>query len=486
MTQFLSKKTLSLIICGLFASSLSYAQVTYPKMFLWGVAFSAHQTEGLTGGGENGDWYTFEHPSSGKSPITNGDTADVAVDHWNRFDEDFGFAQQMGVNSLRTSLAWEKIEPARGVFSTEAIQHYRLVLQSMREHGIRPMIALHHYTNPRWFMDRGGWLNEDSPRLFLEYATYVVQNLGDLCDLWITFNEPVVYVQMAYLGANIPPQMSSLDSAYEAAFEIARAHRMVTAMIHEKQGLSADARGPDGELRGVSIANAFALFDPYNPRVNRDLQAASALTDLNNWDFVQGIFSDRLKFEIPAEVPGSKNFERRFPVDDLPLESIGQPMMDWIGVNYYMRWLIKYDAASSLRADWITPPGPLSDNGWSIYPRGLEKVLRQTAAKFPGVPLVVTENGLADANDSKRSQFIRDHLASLDHALLGDRGLSGTAGPKPLDVRGYFHWSLMDNFEWLSGYSYRFGLVEIQYDHGLKRVPRPSATVYRQEIQKRR
>ena len=200
--------------------------------------------------------------------------------------------------------------------------------------------------------------------------------------------------------------------------------------------------------------------------------------DLNNWDFVRAILSDRMKFDIPSEVPNSHSFEREYPKDDLPASATG-PSIDWLGVNYYMRWLMEYKADYQARADWHTPDGPRTDNGWIIYPEGLERILRQTADHFPGIPLVVSENGLSDWNDSKRPQFIRDHLASLDGAIQGS-----DQGPA-LDVRGYYHWSLVDNFEWQSGFQYRFGLIEIQFDQGQKRVPRGSATVYHDEIVKR-
>jgi beta-glucosidase len=401
----------SLLLLGQFmteAHASAKARPHYPAQFLWGAALSAHQTEGEFGGGQNSDWYNFERGKNqdNKPNIENGDTAEIAADFWHRYGEDFDIAKNMGLNSIRTSVAWEKIEPAPGVFSTEAIQHYRQIFSSMRDHGIRPVIALHHFVNPQWFMDRGGWLSADSPRLFLEYATFVVAQLGDLCDLWMTFNEPVVFISMSYLQKLTPPMTGTLDAAYESAFQIARAHRMVAAMIHEKQGLSPNGRGPNGELRGVSLANAFALYDPNDPSNPNDQRVAQVMADLNNWDFVHGLLSDRLKFDIPSEVPGAKSFEREFPKDDLPAYATA-PSLDWLGVNYYMRWLMQYQPTYQVRAQWITPDGPLTDNGWSIYPEGLEKVLRQTAQQFPGMPLVVSENGLSDAKDDKRPAFIR-------------------------------------------------------------------------------
>jgi len=461
------------LLAGLLCSNfiglgVADAAPRYPDNFLWGVAFSAHQTEGSTGGGEAGDWWLYEHPAPGKaSPIANGDTADLAVDHWNRYPEDIRIAKSLGVNTVRTSIAWEKLEPAPGVFSTEAIAHYRQVLQTMRAQGLRPMIALHHFTHPQWFHDRGGWLSADSPAVFARYAKRVVSELGDLCELWITFNEPMVLVTMGYLKGEIPPLQASLDSAYEAAYQIARAHRMAAAAIH-------DAQGPGG----IGLANSFQLYDPFDPGNPMDVRAADTLADLNNWAFVRGVLAQEMEFTIPEEVPSSHSFRREYPATDLLPWQV-HPSLDWVGVNYYARYLIRYEPTSPLRASWITPEGPVSDNGWAIYPAGLERILRQTAERFP-LPLMVSENGLSDSSDSKRPGFIHEHLAAMDHAVFGSE-----QGPA-LDVRGYYHWSLMDNFEWLSGYQYRFGLVEIDYRDGLKRVPRPSARIYADEIARRR
>lgn len=179
---------------------------SYAPDFIWGAAFSAHQTEGVTGGGENGDWYQFEHPTATNSPIANGDTADVADDEWNRYEEDIVNAKKLGLTSLRTSIAWEKVEPTHGVFSTAAADHYHQVFAKMKELGIRPLVCLYHFTEPTWFNSAGGWTSANSPTYFLEYAKFIVSNLSDVVDFWITFNEPMITVQMGYLKGEVPPR----------------------------------------------------------------------------------------------------------------------------------------------------------------------------------------------------------------------------------------------------------------------------------------
>jgi beta-glucosidase len=444
------------------------APPAYPSDFLWGAACSAHQTEGVDGGGEGGDWYRFEHETrNGKPTILGGDTADRATDFWNRHAEDFREASAIGLGTLRTSIAWEKVSPAPGVFRAEVLDHYHSILDAMRASGLRPMIALHHFTHPTWFHERGGWTSSEAPDLFLEYATAVVDHLGDRCDLWITFNEPMILVELGYLRGIFPPLCSSLADAYEAAYQLARAHRRVAAMIHAKQGTSPGARGPGGELRGVGLAQAVAIRDPFDPDSPEDREAAETLADLASWDFVRGITGERLRFTIPAEVPGAWSFDRAFPAGE-------PPALDWLGVNYYARFLVRHSPGAAIPVEVLTPPGDRGDNGWAIAPEGLGRVLAAGAARFPGVPLVVTENGLADARDDRRPAFLRAHLASLDRVVSS------------LDVRGYYHWSLTDNFEWLDGYRMRFGLVEIRYDQELARVPRPSAQLYADLIRERR
>src|SRR4051812_23053792 len=163
-----------------FLLSLSQAHAAYPDGFVWGAALSAHQAEGKSGGAENGDWYQFEHSSvDGRSPIAGGDTADIAVDHWNRYAEDFRLASEIGLKSVRISLAWEKIEPEPGVFDESVLSHYREVLRSMHAQGIQPVVALHHFTHPLWFHAQGGWNMESSPQTFLAYANHVLERLGD-------------------------------------------------------------------------------------------------------------------------------------------------------------------------------------------------------------------------------------------------------------------------------------------------------------------
>jgi beta-glucosidase len=453
---------------ALVASHASAAE--YPKGFVWGAALSAHQTEGATGGAENGDWWQFEHSqTNGRSPIANGDTTEVAVDHWHRYAEDFELAKGIGLSSVRISLAWEKIEPKKGEFNEEVLDHYRDVLTAMRARGIQPVVALHHFTHPLWFHEAGGWPAPGSPALFLEYADHVVSRLGDLCDTWITFNEPMVQVFLGYIQGTYPPNHHSIKEGIDVAVNLARAHRLVTAMIHEKQPNAST----QGGIHGVGLVNSLQLYEP--ARVWNPIERLSVrvIETASNWAFPALAISGEIPFSdraLMALVGGP--FTLKFPKD----EAKGNPVADWFGVNYYTRYFIKSRFPIGFQV--LDTKDPASDNGWGVYPEGLEKIVRETAKRVH-LPLVVSENGVADGADRLRPQMIHETLSYLDHLVLG------TKDEAPLDVRGYFHWSLTDNFEWLSGYKYRFGLVEILYNDDLRRKPRESSRVYSAEIQSR-
>lgn len=464
-----------LAIVVLASTQFCFADKTkYPTEFLWGVAFSAHQTEGsIEGGGDNSDWYEFELGSkNGKPNIKHAHNTAIAVDHWNRFEEDFDLAKNLGAETLRTSIAWDKIEPKPGEFNKDVIEHYKKVLNALKKRGIKPMLAFHHFVHPKWFHEIGGWTNDESPKWFLRYVDYVVRELGDLCDLWITFNEPVLQVAFGYMIGITPPLLYNPWKAFDAAWNIARAHRMAAYRIHQLQGPSPNGRGSDGKLRGVGIAQSTQIFEPADPKNPDDVKVVSEIEELVNWSFLRSIEEGHLRMQFPKSLVSSLlgGINRPLPQDDIPM---GETFQDWIGINYYSRYVIKKSSWSPIGLVWVTPQINLGDNGWQIYPTGLEKLLVK-ASEFKK-PLVVSENGLADAIDSRRPKFIRDHLKHLDHAI-----------EKGIDVRGYYFWSLLDNFEWLDGYEKRFGLVEIKYGDNLERVPRPSFNVYKNEISERR
>lgn len=466
-----------LLFASLSVASLliqSPLQAGYPDHFVWGAGLSAHQSEGYSLGHDQSDWWRLEHSLPGaKSPLPGQANADLANGFWQNYEQDLDAARAIGLNTLRTSVAWEKIEPSPGAFSRQAIQHYRKIFLAMRERGLQPMVALHHFTHPLWFQERGGWISPDSPRLFLRYASFVVEELKDVCDLWITFEEPMTLVRRGYLEGTFPPHLTSAETAFEAAFQLARAHRLAVSMIRDIQGTSPGAKDPEGRLRGVGLTQLLDVFTPADPVSPEDQKATRAHEEFVNWAFIEGLTRGVIELRVPATIGGPKAFRRPLPEQDLPPWDVGPPL-DWLGVNYFTRHRVSHD--SKRRGNSGRARQSVTDQGWEIYPDGLEKVLRESSRRF-AVPLVVTQNGLADARDHQRSKFIREHLQSLDWAVLG-----GSRG-SPLDVRGYYHWSLLDQFEWLSGYEAQYGLIEVDRSNSdLRRQPRASADTYRAGI----
>ena len=356
------------------------AMKKFPKGFLWGSATSAYQVEG---GNKNSDWESWQV------------RAGRAVDHYNRYEEDFDIAASLNQNAHRLSIEWARIEPEKGKFNEQEIDHYRQVLQILRGRGITPLVTLHHFTNPTWVAQRGGWENVDTVGHFASYVRYLVTQLSDLCDFWVTINEPAVYLSQSYLLGQWPPQKRDPRLAFVVGRNLRRGHQVAYQIIHKIQ--------PKAKV-GFALSLSY-LKTPLGGRI----------------------------------APWEKIFITR-AVDQ-----------DFIGVNYY-------------RAVGWTNDLPTSDMGWAIYPSGLYEVLKEL--KEINLPIYITENGIADAEDDQRADFIADHLAATWRAI--DDGA---------DVLGYFHWSLLDNFEWDKGFGPRFGLAEVDYETMARHI-RPSAEVY--------
>lgn len=383
----------------------------FPKGFRWGTAISAHQVEG----GQDNDWTAWE-----PGHIADGTVSGVACDLWHRYDEDFALAASLGTNAFRLSFEWSRIEPQPGQWNEAALQHYRTIVDSLRRHGLEPWITLHHFTNPRWFAERGGWARSDAPTLFATYCRKVVERFPDVRH-WITFNEPEVLTELGYLAGYWPPQKKSLFEALRVRQHVASAHRLAYQTIHRLQ--------PNAHIGLANNLVAFEPADPWNP-----------LDRIGSW------ISDR--------------WHNRWFLDHV------RGMIDFVGINYYTRTRISFRpwAPHDMFPGKIPPGAPISDMGWEIFSEGLGRVI-DFASRFRK-PIYILENGIADANDSRRSRFIHDHLAVLHRKIQEGH-----------DVRGYFHWSLLDNFEWREGFAKRFGLYAVDFKTQ-KRTLRASGQYY--------
>lgn len=391
---------------------------SFPKKFLWGAASSAHQVEG----GNHNDWSEWE--KLGK--VKHGEHSGQATGHFQRYAADFALAKELGHNAHRLSIEWSRIEPKPGVIDTDAIDHYRQVLTELRRLGIEPIVTLHHFTNPTWVAARGGWVNRQTVDYFTRYVTTVVRELGPLVHYWITINEPTNITTVCYIGGYWPPQEKNFIHAWQAIRNLLAAHQLAYQIIHRHD--------PSAK---VGVANNIVDFIPArtaNP-LDRGLRFFSHYWH-NQWWLDQTYLTQ-----------------------------------DFIGLNFYFTHPLKFRLTWPLRLFFPQPmPDRIkSDLGWPICPEGLGRVL--TWLQRYHRPIIVTENGIADASDHLRAGYIRSHLAEVAQALAHG-----------VDIRGYFYWALTDNFEWHEGFDPRFGLVAIDY-HTLQRSVRPSAYTYRQIIE---
>jgi len=425
----------ALLLASSFTASASpSASPSFPKDFYWGVSTAAHQVEGNN---TNSDWYAWE--KAGGSPDLSGN----ACDFYHRYDSDFQLAQNIHQNAFRLSVEWARIEPSQGEFSQQEIQHYRDVLKSAHAHGMKTFVTLHHFTNPLWMTSVGGWLHPRSHLMFRRFVDKVVQELGSEIDSWITINEPNVYVLTGYLVGVSPPGHKDIGSAIKAYANLAQAHAEAYESIHQVY--------PHAQ---VGFAHHMRVEQPahqYNPA---EALLAHWVDRFWNWQFLDAIQSGTINFHFGPLY----RVKRKFP----KLKGA----LDFLGINYYTRDKIRLDFSSPTLFSLKPPPADktVEFTGMEIYPKGLGTLLKQSAHYH--WPIIITENGMADAKDLRRPKFICDHLAQVLKAM--DQGV---------DVRGYFHWSLIDNFEWSLGYPPKLGLYEVNLVTQ-ERTLRPSGKLY--------
>jgi beta-glucosidase len=409
--------------------------IEFPPDFVFGSAGAGHQIEGNN---VHNDWWAHEH-----APDTNAmEPSDIACDHYHRFAEDFRLIKSLGQPAHRLSIEWSRIEPEEGRINTAAVEHYRAVLNALRELGIEPWVTLHHFTLPVWLARRGGFSRAENVSAFRRFVARVAGAYGDLVRHWCTINEPTIHAELGYRFAYFPPRVADAELSADVLANLFRAHTAAAEAVREH------ARQPPA----IGITLAMQAHEP--------LGAALADRDMADRRDAEtnGVSLDALRTGIFA-YPGRP-----------PLEIAGlQGSSSFVGVQYYSR--TRYDAASAGPA----PPDfnrTLSQMGWEVYPEGFPPLLQRAAAT--GLPVYVTENGMACDDDRIRVHYIADHLAAVDQARR--------AGA---DVRGYFYWSTLDNFEWNFGYGPKFGLIAVDRTT-LTRAPRPSAYFFADVIRDRR
>ncbi|MDD5194382.1 MAG: family 1 glycosylhydrolase [Candidatus Omnitrophica bacterium] len=389
-------------------------QIQFPQSFFWGAALSSYQSEG---GNFNSDWAIWEKEK-------NLQPAKLASDHYSRFREDFRLASQLRLNCLRLSFEWARIYPSRGVVAEEELAHYKEVIDALLALGIRPLVSLHHFTNPIWFAKSGGWLKSSNIDSFLEYVSKVSSAFKDKIEYWLVFNEPLVYIYNGFLRGNWPPGEHSLSSANKVLDNITACYEAAYQEIKRVYG-SCPSK--------VSFSKHLRSFYPC-PRFSFGLNRASA-------SLRDRIFNNSL------------------------LERIARSQcMDFIAINYYCKEYVQFAGPLGKECEHNYHQERRNYMGWYVYPQGLYELLLRLK-KF-NLPIIITENGTAEEKNSDYKEYLFTHLKSIGRAI--------SAG---VDVRGYIWWSLIDNFEWDKGFSPRFGLIGIDYTT-LERSIRPFALEY--------
>ncbi len=422
----------------------------FGKDFLWGSATSSHQVEGNC---DNNNWFRFESAvdKDGKPRILNVQKAGIACDHWNRYKEDIQLMKKLSLNAFRFSVEWSKIEPKQGQFDEAALDHYEKVVDELLANGIEPMLTLHHFTDPIWFEEQGAFLQEDSPEVFGRFVERVVKRLGPKVKLWCTINEPSAYSFNGYYVGQFPPAQNNLQNAATVQKNLLRAHTAAYSCIKKYQ--------PEAR---VGLVVVMMIYEPPNRWNLLDVVFSRILRrNLGDSHFTY-LVDGKYKFSIPgaASVSYTSDIKDTF---------------DFVGVNYYMRFHFKLSPFGKHKLDIVNklPPERVTDMGWEIYPEGLYRVLKQVAG-YTSKPIYITENGIADDSDTKRARYIEDHLLVVNKAKS-----------EGINIRGYFYWSLMDNFEWAWGFERRFGLYHVDYATQ-KRTLREGSRRYPEIIQESR
>lgn len=414
----------------------------FPKNFLWGAGSSSHQVEGEN----NNDWTEWEKSNAEKLAVEMPKTfkdwqqkkfpemftkenyiSGKACDHYNRFEEDFDLAKEGGHNAHRISIEWARIEPEEGKFSEAEIGHYKKVIEALKKRNIEPFITIWHYTNPIWIRDMGGWEDEKTIEYFLRYVEKVISSFPEI-RYWMVLNEPTVYTSLSYMKGTQPPGVKNIFRTRKVISNLIKAHKKAYDVIHKIN--------PEAQ---VSTTYSVNYWIPYKNKFFNKILSASM-------NFLEGHFLEKIKDKA-----------------------------DFIALQYYRSITVGFKRGGNFLGivdNNLNDDENTNDLRWKIYPEGIYYFLKKNA-KYK-LPIYITENGIPDAFDEKRERFISDHLMWMKKAM--DEGV---------DVRGYFYWSFMDNYELVEmrGFWTRFGLIEVNFDT-LERKPRKSFYFYRDLIKK--
>jgi len=493
----------------------------FPENFLWGVSISGFQFEMGDKSGKNidpnTDWYVWTHDATNiRKEIVSGDLPENGIDYWSLYKKDHDLARSLGLNAYRIGIEWSRIFPKStdgvrvGVerasdgnisrievnnqaiekldvmANKEALDQYRAVINDLRMKSFKVFVCLNHFTLPLWIhnpiivrdtkLAKGpkGWFDEKAIIEFTKYAAYMAWNIGDIVDNWITFNEPMIIPEAGYLMPEygFPPGLRNFKASKKVALNMVIAHACAYEAIKKFDTIKTD--NDNVNAANVGLIQDVIPVKPLDEKNELDIKAANFIDQMHNQFFPQSVTYGRLK----------ENGE---------VKAYLKNRLDWLGVNYYTRPVVKgiksvlarLFAGMPVIPEMVQNYGfqckpnsksadgmPTSDLGWEVFPEGIFQALKMMERYKR--PLYITENGIADAKDNLRPKFLLNHLQSLDKALNEEK----------IDIRGYFHWSLTDNYEWAKGFAMKFGLYAVDLE-SKKRIKRKSADVYKKIIENR-
>ncbi|MFI1938617.1 GH1 family beta-glucosidase [Streptomyces purpureus] len=446
--------------------------LAFPAGFRWGTATAAYQIEGAAteDGRTPSIWDTF---SRTPGRVRNGDTGDIAADHYHRMDEDIALLAELGVSDYRFSIAWPRVQPTgRGPAVQKGLDFYRRLTDALRAAGIRPVATLYHWDLPQELEDAGGWPHRDTAARFAEYAHLTADALGDRVATWTTLNEPWCAAFLGYGSGVHAPGRTEPAAALRAAHHFNLAHGLAVRALRAALPAAAE----------ISLTLNLHAVRPASGAPD-DLDAARRIDALGNRIFLDPVFHGRLPDDLVADTAALTDWSF---VHDGDLATAHAPI-DSLGINYYAPTVVAAGTSPTPspwpgtedRVRFLPAPGPRTAMDWPVDAEGLYELLTRLRDDLPGVPLVITENGAAyddyadpsgDVHDPERVAYLHAHLAAV-HRALADGA----------DVRGYFLWSLLDNFEWAYGYGKRFGIVHVDFATQ-RRTPKDSARWYARVI----
>jgi len=409
----------------------------FPKDFVWGAASAAHQVEGGHQDINNfGRWEKQFH-ENGEPTIVNGDKSGLAVDHWNRVEQDTQLMTELGIDAYRFSVSWSKIMPQPSVVDSAALQHYVDEVDILLANGIEPMVTLHHFTHPLWFEDLGGFEKEENIAYFVEFAEVVFNALHSKVTQWCTINEPSVYMFDAYLSGHFPPGKQDPVLAAQVLENLMRAHVRVYNKIKSL---------PGGQKSNVGLVKNMMQMDAHSQYNIMD-HFIKFFADNNYNEVVLNLFkTDKFDFYMPTMVDRSASIEG------------ASQTLDFIGLNYYSHYAFDFNGNIDESLETKAYPGEvMTDMDYGIYPEGIYRAIKRISQL--NVPIIITENGIADDRDDRRGNYIERTLYAVSKAIEDG-----------YDVQGYYYWSLTDNFEWNLGYGQRFGLYHVNFETQERRL----------------